>query len=641
MADGYLPGIAVASLLLLIVDASAQTPPHIVVILADDLGWNDVGFHGSDQIPTPNIDALAYNGVILNSHYTPALCTPSRSAFMTGKYPIHTGMQHLVILEAEPWGLPLHERLLPQHLKEAGYRTHAVGKWHLGFFKHEYTPTFRGFDSHFGYYQGFQDYYNHLVKATFLPYEGYDMRRNLSTDWASQGRYSTDLFTEEAVSIINNHEPHDPLFLYLSHLAPHAGTTRDPFQAPDEEIAKFSHIEDPERRVYAAMVSKLDQSVGEVVTALRARGMLDNSVIVFMSDNGAPTHGIHSNRGSNYPLRGIKETPWEGGVRAVAAIWSPLIQHRHRVSSQLMYMTDWLPTLYSAAGQNVSNLGEIDGVDMWDALVTGGQSPRTQFVYNIDDVGDVYAAIRRDDWKYLKGNVHKGIADDWYGETGRDVPGMQYDVQAVLRSRAGVSFAGYTTRRQVLQKRLKKTTNATLIVGDQWRLLRADTVRSLRSEAQLKCDPAQPPLECRPRESACLFNIREDPCERRNLADQRPDIIAEMEDLLLRYRQSMVPAINKPTDPLADPALWNNTWISWQDPPKTTVDQVGVRRLVREALIATVIVIVVVLLVAALLRVSSPSALMLRLPSNHKDRKRQLDTPAEQAEKTNLTIDQA
>ncbi|KAG8326750.1 hypothetical protein J6590_034287 [Homalodisca vitripennis] len=230
----------------------------------------------------------------------------------------------------------------------------------------------------------------------------------------------------------------------------------------------------------------------------------------------------------------IKETPWEGGVRAVAAIWSPLIQHRHRVSSQLMYMTDWLPTLYSAAGQNVSNLGEIDGVDMWDALVTGGQSPRTQFVYNIDDVGDVYAAIRRDDWKYLKGNVHKGIADDWYGETGRDVPGMQYDVQAVLRSRAGASFAGYTTRRQVLQKRLKKTTNATLI-GDQWRLLRADTVRSLRSEAQLKCDPAQPPLECRPRESPCLFNIREDPCERRNLADQRPDIIAEMEDLLLSH----------------------------------------------------------------------------------------------------------
>ncbi|KAG8326751.1 hypothetical protein J6590_034290 [Homalodisca vitripennis] len=107
------------------------------------------------------------------------------------------------------------------------------------------------------------------------------------------------------------------------------------------------------------------------------------------------------------------------------------------------------------------------------------------------------------------------------------------------------------------------------------------------------------------------------------------------------YRQSMVPAINKPTDPLADPALWNNTWISWQDPPKTTVDQVGVRRLVREALIATVIVIVVVLLVAALLRVSSPSALMLRLPSNHKDHKRQMDTPAEQAEKTNLTTDQA
>ncbi|PSN49058.1 hypothetical protein C0J52_10594 [Blattella germanica] len=195
-------------------------------------GWNDVSFHGSAQIPTPNIDALAYNGIILNSHYVPALCTPSRSSLMTGKYPTHTGMQHLVILAPEPWGLPLKERLMPQHLKEAGYATHAVGKWHLGFHRKEYTPTYRGFDTHYGY----------------------DMRRNMSIDWDARGKYSTDLFTDEAVNIINTHNSEKgPLFLYLAHLAPHTGNPEEPFQAPDEEIAKFAHIEDPERRMYAGM----------------------------------------------------------------------------------------------------------------------------------------------------------------------------------------------------------------------------------------------------------------------------------------------------------------------------------------------------------------------------------------------------
>ncbi|XP_054266115.1 arylsulfatase B-like [Macrosteles quadrilineatus] len=623
--------VAVASALFCV---SASTPPHMVVILADDLGWNDVGFHGSDQIPTPNIDALAYNGVILNSHYTPALCTPSRSAFMTGKYPIHTGMQHLVILEAEPWGLPLHEKLLPEHLRTLGYRTHAIGKWHLGFHRQEYTPTFRGFDSHYGYYQGFQDYYDHYVKATFLPYSGYDMRRNLTVDWAAQGRYSTDIFTEEAVRVIQDHNPQDPLFLYLSHLAPHAGTGKEPFQAPDEEVAKFSHIVDPERRVYAAMVSRLDQSVGEVVAALRTRGMLGNSIIVFMSDNGAPTHGIHSNRGSNFPLRGIKETPWEGGVRSVAAIWSPLMQRRQRVSTQLMYMTDWLPTLYSATGHNVSELGEIDGVDMWEALVSDKTSPRKEFVHNIDDVGDVYAALRKGDWKYIKGNVHKGVADGWYGETGRGVEGQKYDVEAVLTSRASVALSGFTTWQQIREKHQVNSTSPA------WMLLHSDTVLTLRQQAQLTCSATV--VECRPREAPCLFNIKEDPCERLNLAEARPEVLADMEILMAIYRQTVVPPNNKPSDPRADPALWNHTWVSWQDDPQVEVHLVLLsrRQLVREALTAAIILVAVVVLVAVLLRVGSPMALIAKLSLSDKTHKRQLGSPHEQAEKATLTFPQ-
>ncbi|KAL1421913.1 hypothetical protein MTO96_022622 [Rhipicephalus appendiculatus] len=143
------------------VAVSKKALPHIIFVLVDDLGWDDVSFHGSSQIPTPNIDTLAADGIILNNYYVQPMCTPSRSALMTGMYPIHTGMQHWVIRSPEPWGLPLELKIMPQYLKELGYATHLVGKWHLGYFEKEYTPTYRGFDSFFGYYNGFIDYYQH------------------------------------------------------------------------------------------------------------------------------------------------------------------------------------------------------------------------------------------------------------------------------------------------------------------------------------------------------------------------------------------------------------------------------------------------------------------------------------------------
>lgn len=539
-----------------------KTKPNIIVIIADDMGWNDVGFHGSDQIPTPNIDALAYNGIILNQHYTQALCTPSRTAFLTGKYPYHLGMQHLVLLASEPRGLPLTEKLLSEHLREAGYTTHAVGKWHLGFYRHEYLPLYRGFDTHYGYWNGLQDYYNHMVKATYSNMTGYDMRRNMEVDWEARGKYSTTLFTNEAVKLIKEHDTNKPMFMYLAHLAPHSGNKWNPLQAPDDEIAKFAHIPDPERRIYAAMVSMLDKSVGDVVTALREKHMLENSIILFISDNGAQTNGIHANHGSNYPLKGLKLTPFEGGSRGVATVWSPLLKKRQRVSDQLMHISDWLPTFFSAAGIDHSKLGQIDGIDMWDTLSQDLKSPRNEMVYNIDDTFN-YAAIRRGDWKYVIGTVVEGKLDGWQGDSGVG-PLYHYDESLVLNSKAANALVGVTTELQIRERQGNSN-----VFNFTSTILTKEQLLELRNKATVRCPKVNADetshAKCNPLESPCLFNLHEDPCETINMASERPMILKSLENSLVQYRKTLVKEANVPEDPNGDPARWNNTWVTWQD----------------------------------------------------------------------------
>ncbi|XP_012232594.2 arylsulfatase B-like [Linepithema humile] len=530
--------------------------PHIIIIMADDMGWNDVSFHGSDQIPTPNIDALAYNGVILNNHYVPALCTPSRSALMTGKDPTHLGMQHDVILGSEPRGLPLKEKLMPEYFKEAGYRTHMVGKWHLGHYKHKYTPTFRGFDTHFGYWNGLQDYYNHIfIEPVGIRYQGFDMRRNLSVAWDTIGKYSTDLFTEEAVQLINAHNTTDPMFLYLAHLAPHSGNENDLLQAPAEEIAKFSYIKNPERRIYAAMVSKLDQSVGDVIEALKNREMLERSVILFISDNGAPSEGFLQNHGSNYPLRGIKNSPWEGGVRGVAAIWSPLIKQCKHVSNQLMFMADWLPTLLSAAGVRRKKIPCIDGYDMWPMLVSGGDSRRHEVLINIDDILN-YSAIRIGNFKYVNGETEARFT--WVGESGKPVHGQPpYNPEKVLHSKVGIAIAS-------IQQKEKTQVHFTVKNSDD--ILTPKKILQLRHQAQIHCNVTEEEkISCNPLISPCLFNIQNDPCEMINIIHQEPFIAIKLKMALAIRRLSMVPPNNKNSDPRANPKFWNNTWTCWRD----------------------------------------------------------------------------
>ncbi|XP_026667849.1 arylsulfatase B-like [Ceratina calcarata] len=543
----------------------SKRKPHIILIIADDMGWNDVSFHGSDQIPTPNIDALAYNGVILNKHYVPALCTPSRSALMTGKNPIHLGMQHSVLMPAEPRGLPLNEKLLPQYLKEAGYKTHAVGKWHLGYYRTEYTPTLRGFDTHFGYWNGLQDYYTHFVQEPdpqFSEFRGFDMRRNLTVAWDTLGKYSTDIFTDEAVRLINQHDVDQPMFLYLAHLAPHRGNNNQLIRAPLEDIARFSYILDLERRIQAAVISRMDQGVGEVMDALRNRGMLENSVVLFMSDNGAPTVGFLSNRGSNYPLRGVNSSNISFTIIFV------FNQNRIRVEEHSMG-NDCINNFLIFLGID-GRLGNIDGFDMWPTLVSDEVSQRSDIVYNIDDIVP-YAAIRRGDFKYVTGQTDTGSA--WLGATGGPSEGIspKYDPEKILSSKAGVAISDTITGKQMTglkaSRNMENMNDAVLKSNISENVLSVDQVLELRKMAEIKCNVREEDrIPCDPLRAACLFNLEKDPCEMVNLADRRPVILAILGKILWKYRLTVIPPSNRNGDPRANPALWNNTWTSWDEP---------------------------------------------------------------------------
>ncbi|KAG5890787.1 hypothetical protein JTB14_007181 [Gonioctena quinquepunctata] len=504
--------------------------------MADDLGWNDVGFHGSNQIPTPNIDALAYAGLILNNYYVAPICTPSRSALMTGKYPIHTGMQHTVLFGAEPRGLPLSEKLLPQYLEELGYVNHIVGKWHLGSYTEQYTPLFRGFRSHIGYWTGHQDYFDHT--AAEKGEWGLDMRRGMDIAYDLHGKYSTDVFTEESVKLIKEHNKSRPLFLYLAHAAVHSGNDYNPLPVSDEVVEEFAYIGDYKRRRFAGMLSRLDYSVGEVTKALQENSMLENSIIIFSSDNGGPAAGFNLNAASNYPLRGVKNTLWEGGVRGAALIWSNRINQPQRVADQFMHVSDWLPTLIEAAGGDVGGLPQIDGISVWSAISNDEISKRTEILHNIDDIYGS-AALTAGPWKLVKGTNYEGTWDNWYGPSGR---GYNYSFSIIENSPAG--------------KALKSINKSAPI----------SKMEVLREKATVPCSPPVDTTEnCKPLAAPCLFNILEDPCEKNNLAEKYPNILQSLIEKLKRYNETAVPPGNLPLDPRGDPKYWNYIWTNFGD----------------------------------------------------------------------------
>lgn len=331
---------------------SAQDRPNVIVILADDLGYGDTGFNGCQDIPTPNLDALATNGArCSNGYVTHCYCAPSRAGLLTGRHPARFGFEGGPPEDNENplLGLPLAESILPQYLKPAGYVSGIIGKWHLGFSPLMF-PLGRGFDEFFGFLDGASVYYNSNI------YSGYTLIHETT--------YLTDAFTQQAVSFINNHAA-QPFFLYLAYNAPHT-----PYQTPPEVyMQRVNYITNRDRQLYAAMICALDDGVGQVVQTLTANNILNNTLIFFLSDNGAPyDRKFDGTNNSNLPLRGFKEDMLEGGIRIPFAVQWPARLGPDTVYDGMVSSLDIIPTVAAAAGVTLPADRVFDGMDIMPYL---------------------------------------------------------------------------------------------------------------------------------------------------------------------------------------------------------------------------------------------------------------------------------
>lgn len=340
------------------------TPPNLLVILADDLGWDDVGYHGGQAL-TPRIDELRKESQEFTRFYAYPTCSPSRAALLTGRTPMELGMVRGPI---HPWALrrlPAEVPTLANILSDQGYDCALVGKWHLGLQQQDAWPNERGFDHFYGLLGGAASYF--------------DRRRRGGLDWQRNGKsvvekgYTTDLLADEAIALIEKQAADEPLFLLLSMTAPHT-----PLGAPKALARKLEHIENPERRKYLSVVAGLDDAVGRVIQALDNSEIGDNTLVVFVSDNGAePKYG-----GSNTPFRGGKASTFEGGLRVPLMIRWPDNVAPNSSSHQAAWMPDLFATLAEVAGVQTPN--DTKG----RSLLLPSRSPRPRPFYFSHQSGD-------------------------------------------------------------------------------------------------------------------------------------------------------------------------------------------------------------------------------------------------------------
>ena len=371
-------------------------PPNLLIIYADDLGWGELGCQGNAQIPTPHIDSLARDGARCTQGYVAATyCSPSRAGLLTGRYPTRFGHEFNAV--ANQTGLALTETTLPARLKELGYATACVGKWHLGGTA-PYLPTARGFD----------EFYGTLANTPFFkPRQFVDSRQGTAViEVTDPDFYTTDAYATRAVEWLRARKG-EPWFLYLPFNAQHA-----PLEAPQKYLDRFPGIADAKRRTFAAMLAAMDDAVGRVLDTVRAMGQEENTLVWFIADNGGPTLGTTSGNG---PLRGFKQTTFEGGPRVPFLVkWKGKIPAGKTYDLPVMNL-DVVPTMLAAAGRPIAPTAKLDGVDLLPHLMgrAAGRPHETMYWR----FGEQWA-VRHGDWKLVvaKGGSGKpelyNLADD-------------------------------------------------------------------------------------------------------------------------------------------------------------------------------------------------------------------------------------
>lgn len=448
--------------------------PHLVFMLVDDWGWANVGYHRNPptkEVVTPNIDGLVKEGLELDQHYAYKFCSPSRSSLMSGRLPVHVNDQNASPNVYNPddkmsgfAGIPRDMTGLASKLQAAGYATHQVGKWDAGMATHDHTPMGRGFQSSFGYYHHANDYYTEKAgqcsynSTRASPVDLWDTDKPAhGINGTGPDNYEEGLFKQHVLDVISKHDPSSPLFLYY---APHIVHT--PLQVPNAYLEKFSFIDNRDRQYYHAMVNYLDDVVGDLVSALKGRGMWENLLFVASSDNGGPEYP--GGGANNYPLRGGKVTDWQGGIRVNAFVSGGFLPDKMRgeKTNGYIHLADWYGTFCGLAGVDsvdikaaAAKLPPVDSLDMWP-LISGENttSPRTEIHASIN-------ALISGDYKILMGLMRQA------GWTGPQYPNQTNPTGGIK----SVEDCGNT---------------------------------------------------------GCLFNIKQDPEERMNLASTMPNVLKEM-----------------------------------------------------------------------------------------------------------------
>jgi arylsulfatase A-like enzyme len=365
-------------MMLLLGTTSARAAPHLVFILADDLGYGDLGCYGSADIRTPHLDRLAREGTRLTDCYANApVCSPTRAAFVTGRYQQRIPLEDALYYQETGRGLPVAGRTLAGDLQGRGYRTALIGKWHLGYDSGR-TPNDQGFSRFFGLLGGNHHYFLHMdrigVPDLFLNREA-----------VQREGYSTDLITDEAIRVLKEQASSQPVFLFISYNAPHF-----PFQGPDDRDKpvepRKKNWQAGDRATYAAMVERLDAGIGRVLATIDRLGLRDQTLVVFTSDNGGDVHS------HNVPLARGKNSLWEGGVRVPAIVRWPGVIPGGTISRQVAVTMDWSATFRRAAGLRADPRAE-DGIDLKPWLTQGRTIERDLF------------------WRTVKGPIRKQVEE--------------------------------------------------------------------------------------------------------------------------------------------------------------------------------------------------------------------------------------